>query len=742
VALAAAPVRLGEVVVTAPAASESELSRVAVVVAGADRLRQAGARSIRDLRRLDPGLQLEGDPAGANVLVNMRGVGERQTDAHVQAPISLFIDGAYVSFGFAASQPLVDVDHVEVLPGPQGTQYGPDDTGGIVAIVNKGPTRRLEGYGRATLGSYGEHALEGAVSGPLGPTVSARLSAYWRRSDNYVRNVTGGAGLGADRTAFVRAQVLFEPSPDFSLLLNARHWRVGVQPGAAVNYAAAVPSATIGGGPSPPASLDAFRAFCAEPFPGFPFAYGAPTTLHGNCFGATPGRYEQSFNDDVRYRVRLYGVTATAKLNLGDGITLSAMTDYLRLSSHFDIDFDGSSARLVTGTTGLHGQQFSEDLRLVGNEARARWLLGLYYLRIDPSATNVFDAPEHPIFLQTITDAYRAPSRAWAAYAHGEFDMSPQVTLAAGLRYGVDHKVIRNTTTCVSTVSGPFPGFPFTSTCDPLYLVIAGTVHALPGFSARLNRSAWAGKLQVNWTPTAALTLYAQLARGTTPGGFNSAGGFPLDVITYRPSHVTSYEAGTKWRSPRWNLVLGADAFHYDYRDFQTNAADLLGRIYIFNINAVSTGAETTLHAEPVTGLGVELNAAYLDAVEKQVPLGGELTTQPMPFAPRWRLTSQVRYEFDWLGGRAALQADWQHTTRRSTIAVDSPMLRIPEEDVVDVLVSWATPRDRLTVAARVDNLTGAAVVDDRLDFSGLAGGVGTFYDPPRWFHLTATYDF
>jgi iron complex outermembrane recepter protein len=211
---------------------------------------------------------------------------------------------------------------------------------------------------------------------------------------------------------------------------------------------------------------------------------------------------------------------------------------------------------------------------------------------------------------------------------------------------------------------------------------------------------------------------------------------------SFRPEALTSYEAGATWHSPSGAIALAGDLFHYHYQDFQTLAADQEGRTYTFNVEAAESGAELTLHAQPIGGLSLELGSAYLHAIEKNVAVAGRLIDQPMPFAPKWRLTSSLRYEFGCLGGQAAIQADWQHTTHKSILAIDYPFLRIPEQDVIDAEISWTTIDERVTIAARVDNLTDTPVIADRLDLTGLAGGVGNLYGPPRWARLTVTYKF
>ena len=78
---------------------------------------------------------------------------------------------------------LFDLQRVEVLRGPQGTLFGRNTTGGLVHFISKRPTDELDGYIDLQLGEYNQIKAEGAIGGPLGDTVSGRLSAAMNKHD-------------------------------------------------------------------------------------------------------------------------------------------------------------------------------------------------------------------------------------------------------------------------------------------------------------------------------------------------------------------------------------------------------------------------------------------------------------------------------------------------------------------------------------------------------------------------------
>jgi iron complex outermembrane receptor protein len=205
---------------------------------------------------------------------------------------------------------------------------------------------------------------------------------------------------------------------------------------------------------------------------------------------------------------------------------------------------------------------------------------------------------------------------------------------------------------------------------------------------------------------------------------------------------VVDYEAGIKSRLFNHSTRLNAAIFHYDYRNFQTLAADPNGVTYVFNINARVNGAELSLDTQPLHGLTLNLGLAYLDAKEINVPVPGGFADQPMPEAPKWRVTSRVHYEVALAGGTVALQLGWQHTTQKSIQAIDYPLMRIPTQDEVDGEISWASSNNRMIFAVHVDNLTDALLQADGGDMTLILGGVARVYSPPRWVRGSVTYRF
>ena len=123
----------------------------------------------------------------------LRGVSQFDFSDHQESPVAVFVDGSYVPYLSAVGASLFDLDHVEVLRGPQGTLFGRNATGGVIQVVSARPTEAPSGYAMFQAGDHGQLHAEGAVSGPIGGGVLGRLSLSDDQHDGYFKNTAYAA---------------------------------------------------------------------------------------------------------------------------------------------------------------------------------------------------------------------------------------------------------------------------------------------------------------------------------------------------------------------------------------------------------------------------------------------------------------------------------------------------------------------------------------------------------------------
>lgn len=98
-----------------------------------EQLEDRGIRTVEDLQKVFPGLSI-GD-RGNRIYSNFTVRGQSSPD-YFNPTVQVYVDGA-PQLPSTFSQPLVDVERVELLRGPQGTLYGANAYGGVINIITK-----------------------------------------------------------------------------------------------------------------------------------------------------------------------------------------------------------------------------------------------------------------------------------------------------------------------------------------------------------------------------------------------------------------------------------------------------------------------------------------------------------------------------------------------------------------------------------------------------------------------------
>ena len=153
--------------VTSVSRREQEISRApaAIFVITQEDIRRSGARSIPDLLRMVPGVDVA--QLDANIwAISIRGFADRFADK-----VLVLIDGRSVytptSSGVYWDQqdvPLEDIDRIEVIRGPGGTVWGANAVNGVINVITKS-ARATQGGLVTVGGGSGENLQELAQYG-------------------------------------------------------------------------------------------------------------------------------------------------------------------------------------------------------------------------------------------------------------------------------------------------------------------------------------------------------------------------------------------------------------------------------------------------------------------------------------------------------------------------------------------------------------------------------------------------
>jgi len=105
-----------------------------------------------------PGLVISKNEGGGRV-TSIRGVGwETYSNLSSQPSVLVYIDGIYLANSLAMGMDLGEIERIEVLRGPQGTEFGHGTNGGAINIITKKPVLgETSGTLSGSLGNYDQH---------------------------------------------------------------------------------------------------------------------------------------------------------------------------------------------------------------------------------------------------------------------------------------------------------------------------------------------------------------------------------------------------------------------------------------------------------------------------------------------------------------------------------------------------------------------------------------------------------
>lgn len=693
-----------EILVTAQRREQSAQDvPISLTVFTNEQLKELGIDSTLDLAAFTAGVtigQNSGD--GDFPFISIRGVTVRDFADTNESPSAVYLNEFYKANLLGLDQQVFDIGRVEVLRGPQGTLYGRNATGGLIHYVANGPTRELDGYTDLLIGERSRYKLEGALSGPISESLSARLSVLHHEYDGWIENVFPGNvdGNALDATS-VRGQLLFEPSENSEFLLLVQHASNDNEAGNMFPHVAVTQDPVTG---------------LAVPNPGGPGFSG--------YIEATPNDpRDTNSNRDIALETEQSTAIGLGKWRLGD-LELVSVTGYEDSSKDGMSDSDGTP---FNSGTEVHprADQFSQEFRLSGSRETVEWVTGVYYFAYDIEGFQRRCRPGNCDLLRNPV-VYDLKTRSWAAFGNVDFAFTPELSLTTGVRYTGEEKDY--------ALNNMDFGIIFDET----------TV----GDLAKQDDDNVSYNVRLNWAPKDDFLTYAGVARGYKAGTFN-VGFTPIatNAIPVDPEELTSYEVGFKSSNSNDTLRVNGAIFYYDYQDsqaFQFDGQTLSATT--FNRDAEVTGAELEFAVKPAPGLDLRLAATYLDATLKDVELPGPTfaglppVDTEMPLAPEWDIAALIRYEFSapW-GGRLAVQAAVTYLSEQYFDAFNSPTHFEPSYTLLDGRLAWYSDDDRWRVTVFAENLTDEEYRTYAFDLAFL-GFATDVYGKPRWVGGTVGY--
>jgi len=380
---------------------ESVLERtpIAIAVLGSDALEAANIDTSMDLTLAVPGFVLSSNIVQGQAY--LRGIGTDISSISADPSVAFILDGVYLPRLSTAQQDLFDVQRVEVVKGPQGTLYGRNAPGGVVAITSKTPSSVFEGSADVLLGNYDQQRFRATISGPLSDTVGARLSVLRRARDGFVYDPIGKRSIDNADDWAARAMMSFQVGDNGLVLLSAD-------------------STVSRGAPS-----SAVRIISAT----------APALSFGGTVLADRFKTNQNFPNQVNNDQS--GVSAKVSWTAGD-VEIESITAYRQSNFKLVLDLDGTEANWFTHNPDLQrSKTFSQEIQFTGTTDRLKWLAGAYFFGEDASASyNLF----LPLAGVNIRPEATNETRAYAVFGQGTWSFTERLKGTVGLRYSRETK--------------------------------------------------------------------------------------------------------------------------------------------------------------------------------------------------------------------------------------------------------------------------------------------------------------
>lgn len=561
---------------------------IAVTAFSGETLERTGVFNVQSFQFLAPSFSFGQSTGRRGSGLNMRGVGTVSFSDGVEQSVGTVIDGVVMGRQAQAMTDFFDLERVEILRGPQGTLFGRSTSAGVVNIVTRNPTREFEAIGQATYGNPDDLRLNAAVSGPLGPALSARVTGSYNRRDGFTRNLTTGRVVDGKEEYGLRGKLLFEPGEAFDLLLAADY---GKTTSTCCNLLLRTAS---------PAFLGAFVRNNFLPGP-------------RNQITPGPDNREVAVDGAVGNADEGWGVAGTANLRLGSH-TLTSITAYREfdVSDFTDVDQGPLNFFNVAGTrTSQH--QFSQEVQITSPaDTPLQYVAGLYHfdqqLRSFTQFGGRLQSPGNPSGLPTelfTTVEPQARTRSSALFGQATWDVTDRFDIMVGLR--LNHETIRVRQTQVSRF--PLQG--------------GGLVFELPSSefpNARTSNTDTdlSGKVAVGYDFTDTVRLFGSFTRGYKGFAFDTIlRSSRVQVETFAPvlpERPEQFEIGLRSRWLDDQLQINITAFHTDISNFQTQTQVPGVGFILGNADVRTQGIELEVSAAPVQGLRVDFNLAYVDA--------------------------------------------------------------------------------------------------------------------------------
>lgn len=580
---------LEEVVVTAQK-REQTLKDVPISISAisGERLQNRSVDNMNDLSASIPNFFVAEAQIDSNI--SIRGV-QTGSNKGFEQSVAMYFDGISYGRSQLIRTPLVDLERVEVLRGPQPTLFGKNAIAGAVNITSAKPTDEFEG--KVSVSYESEQKEKQALlvlSGPLSDNLKGRLTASWRDIDGWVENELLKRKEPQREEDYIRAQLTWDASDNLSVNFKAES-----------------------------ANFDkyGYAMEALAPQDGYSLVFAGPISVETTENWVRASGDVESINEMTNFVI-------TADYDMGD-LTLTSVTGYVDYDTKEILDVDYVGLEILDRTNQSESySQFSQELRIAspGGE-KVDYIAGVFYQTADVDVTDevylgnflALAGPPVSLMVDSYWDrVYAQSSDLWSAFFQADINFSEQLALTIGARYSSEDKDGSRTVTIDALPTNTAP--------DALLAQLWGAVlntgaHSIAG---KRSENSFDPLVRLSYDLTDDISAYVSYTQGSKAGGFdirgNSIPGTPFVAVPgtfeFEGEEADNIELGIKMRWDR--AELNATYFTTEYTDLQTNIFDGTLSFLVQNASAADVeGFEVDGRYLVAEGIELYASAASLD---------------------------------------------------------------------------------------------------------------------------------
>ena len=581
IALTTNAATLEEIVVTAQQRAES-LQDVPVSVAAvtAKKISDSGIVDLQGLSELVPNFSI--NETGISTTVTIRGISSGINSGFEQS-VGMYNDGIFYGRDQLARVPMIDMERVEVLRGPQGILFGKNSIAGAVSQISAKPTDEFEGSVTALYEpDHGETDLRMVLSGPLTDNLSGRLAVMTRELDGYVKNTELGVDEQNEDEQVVRATLRWDVNDSVTATLKSSQSTFDV----------------LG------RNMEVYQSF--GHLEALNSVYNSPTAPWSvdtelNYIADNNGHFS---NNEVN------NSTLTVDWDL-EGLTLTSVTGYVDYEFTESCDCDFTGAPVFDAGRQEEYQQLSQEFRLTSDlGSNFDYIAGLFFQDTDLTYADQIQLPDptvvntalgllgagalQPFAPGSSTDrTFNQEGEVIALFAQGTWSVSEALRLTVGGRYTEEKKDANRQQRHKANAAFGGQYMPAV-TADPVsgaYNVLYGifAIEAYDQINGKLDDSSFSPVVTMEWDANPDTMVYATWTKGYKSGGFDArSNGHPDASVNnglksgaaitgsweFANEEATSVELGSKMSLADGAAELSVAWYMTDYTDLQVSQFD------------------------------------------------------------------------------------------------------------------------------------------------------------------------